>query len=161
MCVMFWSQKQQQGISGALWWSKAQKEGAKAVVVSAAIEAEVAMLESEEERSVFLNDLGLSETGLARVIRAGFSLLNLMTFFTIGPKEAHGWSVKQGAKAPQAAGVIHTDFERGFICAETVSAQDYIACNGEQGAKAQGKLRLEGRDYLVKDGDVFHFRFNV
>lgn len=145
----------------ALVEQKAQKEGAKAVVVSAAIEAEVAMLENEEEKNEFLKDLGLSETGLARVIRAGFSLLNLMTFFTIGPKEAHGWSVKQGAKAPQAAGVIHTDFERGFICAETVSAQDYIACNGEQGAKAQGKLRLEGRDYLVKDGDVFHFRFNV
>ncbi len=140
---------------------KAQKEGAKMVVVSAAIEAEVAMLESEEERSEFLKDLGLEETGLARVIRAGFSLLNLMTFFTIGPKEAHGWSVKQGSKAPQAAGVIHTDFERGFICAETVSAQDYIECKGEQGAKTQGKLRLEGRDYLVKDGDVFHFRFNV
>ncbi len=145
----------------ALVQEKAKKDGAEVVIVSAAIEAEVASLEDEEERKIFLSDLGLEETGLARVIRGAFQLLELMTFFTIGPKEAHGWSVKKGSKAPQAAGAIHTDFERGFICAETISADDYISCNGEQGAKTQGKLRLEGRDYLVKDGDVFHFRFNV
>ena len=145
----------------ALVQEKAKKDGAEVVVISAAIEAEVASLEDEEERKIFLRDLGLEETGLARVLRGAFHLLDLMTFFTIGPKEAHGWSVKKGAKAPQAAGVIHTDFERGFICAETISAEDYIVCNGEQGAKLQGKVRLEGRDYLVKDGDIFHFRFNV
>jgi GTP-binding protein YchF len=157
--------RESEAVTGNKWTKlveeKAKGEGAQVVIVSAAIEAEVASLEDEEERKIFLADLGLEETGLARVIRGAFNLLELMTFFTIGPKEAHGWSVKKGSKAPQAAGVIHTDFERGFICAETIAAQDYIACNGEQGAKTQGKVRLEGRDYLVKDGDVFHFRFNV
>jgi ribosome-binding ATPase len=130
-------------------------------ITSAAIEADVASLDSEEEKREFLQSLGLDETGLTRVIREGYALLNLITFFTIGPKEAHAWTVEQGAKAPQAAGTIHTDFERGFICAETISYEDYIAFQGEQGVKAAGKLRLEGRDYLVQDGDIFHFRFNV
>lgn len=134
---------------------------ARVVVISAAIEAEVAALDNAQEQQEFLESLGLKETGLKQVIREGYGLLNLLTFFTVGPKEAHAWTVHQGARAPQAAGVIHTDFERGFICAETVSCEDYIACQGEAGAKTAGKLRLEGRDYLVKDGDVFHFRFNV
>jgi ribosome-binding ATPase YchF (GTP1/OBG family) len=103
----------------------------------------------------------LKETGLKQVIREGYKLLDLLTFFTIGPKEARAWTTYKGAKAPQAAGEIHTDFERGFICAETISYEDYIDCNGEAGAKAAGKLRLEGRDYIVQDGDIFHFRFNV
>ncbi|MBY0502058.1 MAG: redox-regulated ATPase YchF [Alphaproteobacteria bacterium] len=140
---------------------RAAKEEARSVLISAAIEAEVASLESEEEKVEFLESLGLHETGLARVIREGHSLLNLITFFTIGPKEAHAWTVEKGAKAPQAAGEIHTDFERGFICAETISYEDYVAFQGEQGSKAAGKLRLEGRDYVVQDGDIFHFRFNV
>lgn len=139
----------------------AEKNGAQAVIISAAIEAEVASLDSAEEQQEYLESLGLKETGLKQVIKAGYQLLNLLTFFTVGPKEARAWTVYQGAKAPQAAGVIHTDFERGFICAETVSYEDYVACNGEQGAKLAGKLRQEGRDYLVKDGDIFHFRFNV
>jgi GTP-binding protein YchF len=130
-------------------------------IISAAIEAEVASLESDEEKLEFLQSLGLKETGLTRVIREGYSLLNLLTFFTVGPKEAHAWTAHKGSKAPQAAGVIHSDFERGFICAETTSYEDYVAYKGEQGAKAAGKLRLEGRDYVVQDGDVFHFRFNV
>jgi len=140
---------------------RAEKEGARVAIISAAIEAEVASLDSEEEKTEFLQSLGLNETGLTRVIREGYVLLHLLTFFTIGPKEAHAWTVDEGAKAPQAAGAIHTDFERGFICAETVSYEDYVAFQGEQGAKAAGKLRLEGRDYIVHDGDVFHFRFNV
>jgi GTP-binding protein YchF len=139
---------------------RARAEEAEAVVISAAIEAEVAQL-SPEDRRVFLHDLGLEETGLARVIRAGFKLLGLLTFFTVGPKEARAWTVRKGAKAPEAAGVIHTDFERGFISAETISYPDYVALGGEQGAKEAGKMRLEGRDYLVRDGDVFLFRFNV
>jgi GTP-binding protein YchF len=139
---------------------RAKAEGAEAVVISAAIEAEVAQL-APEDRRAFLHDLGLEETGLARVIRAGFKLLGLLTFFTAGPKEARAWTVRRGAKAPEAAGVIHTDFERGFISAETISYPDYVALGGEQGAKEAGKMRLEGRDYLVKDGDVFLFRFNV
>jgi GTP-binding protein YchF len=138
-----------------------QKQGAQAVIISAAIEAEVASLDSPQEQQEYLESLGLKETGLKQVIKAGYQLLNLLTFFTVGPKEARAWTVYQGAKAPQAAGVIHSDFERGFICAETVSYEDYMACNGEQGAKLAGKLRQEGRDYLVKDGDIFHFRFNV
>ncbi|MBP6950835.1 MAG: redox-regulated ATPase YchF [Alphaproteobacteria bacterium] len=141
--------------------ARADQEGSRMAITSAAIEADVASLDSEEEKREFLQSLGLDETGLTRVIREGYALLNLITFFTIGPKEAHAWTVEQGAKAPQAAGTIHTDFERGFICAETISYEDYIAFQGEQGVKAAGKLRLEGRDYLVQDGDIFHFRFNV
>jgi GTP-binding protein YchF len=140
--------------------ARAKAEGASSVVVSAAIEAELAQL-PEADRAEFLSSLGLSETGLARVIRAGYGLLHLITFFTAGPKEARAWTVHAGAKAPEAAGVIHTDFERGFICAETISYDDYLACNGEQGAKDAGKMRQEGRDYVVKDGDVMLFRFNV
>lgn len=139
----------------------ANKNGARAVIVSAAIEAEVAALESEEEQRGFLESLGLRETGLKQIIREGYKLLDLITFFTCGPKEARAWTTFKGAKAPQAAGEIHTDFERGFICAETISYDDYIACQGEAGAKAAGKLRLEGRDYVVQNGDIFHFRFNV
>ena len=139
---------------------RAKAENAEYVVVSAAIESEIIALDDEEKKE-FLSDLGLEEAGLSRMIRAGYSLLNLLTFFTAGPKEARAWTVRTGATAPNAAGVIHTDFERGFIRAETISYDDYIACNGEAGAKDAGKLRVEGSDYLVKDGDVFHFRFNV
>ncbi|MDJ0685911.1 MAG: redox-regulated ATPase YchF [Alphaproteobacteria bacterium] len=140
---------------------KAAAEGAEAVVISAAIEAEIAQLGSPEEKAEFLESLGLDETGLARVIRAGYTLLAQITFFTAGPKEARAWTVFDGASAPQAAGVIHTDFERGFIAAETIAYDDYVALGGEGGAKDAGKMRLEGRDYPVKDGDVMHFRFNV
>jgi hypothetical protein len=139
----------------------AKEQGASTVIISAAIEAEVAQLGSEEERVEYLSALGLEETGLSRVIRAGYSLLDLITFFTIGPKEAHAWTLPKGLKAPQAAGVIHTDFERGFIRAETISSEDFIACGGESGAKEAGKMRLEGKEYLVQDGDIFHFLFNV
>lgn len=139
----------------------AEKEGARVAIISAAIEAEVSSLEMEEDKKEFLESLGLEETGLARVIREGYSLLNLITFFTIGPKEARAWTVHKGAKAPQAAGEIHSDFERGFIRAETISAADYLALGGEHGAKTAGKLRLEGKEYVVQDGDVFHFLFNV
>jgi len=139
----------------------AAAEGAQAVVVSAKIEAELAEIEDAEEKAVFLDDLGLSEPGLNRVIRAAYRLLGLITFFTAGPKEARAWTVIDGATAPQAAGEIHTDFERGFICAETIAFDDYVSHNGEQGAKQAGRMRQEGRDYRVKDGDVFLFRFNV
>jgi len=141
--------------------AKAKAEGAMSVVISAAIESEVAQLTDEAERQEFLETLGLIETGLTRVIRAGYELLHLITFFTVGPKEAHAWTLPKGLKAPQAAGVIHTDFERGFIRAETIGYADFIACNGESGAKEAGKMRLEGKEYLVNDGDVFHFLFNV
>jgi ribosome-binding ATPase YchF (GTP1/OBG family) len=114
-----------------------------------------------DERLAFLEEMGLHETGLARVIRAGYDLLHLITFFTVGPKEARAWTVEKGARAPQAAGEIHTDFERGFIRAETIAYEDYIALNGEAGARDAGKLRQEGKDYVVKDGDVLHFKFNV
>lgn len=139
----------------------AKQKGDSAVIISAAIEAEVSSLESETDKIEFLNSLGLKETGLRQVIKAGYGLLNLLTFFTIGPKEARAWTVHQNSKAPQAAGAIHTDFERGFICAETIAYEDYVACQGESGARASGKLRQEGRDYITKDGDIFHFRFNV
>lgn len=140
---------------------RAKTEDAACVVVSAAIEAEVAHLGDPAEQRAFLETLGLVETGLTRVVRAGYALLDLLTFFTAGPKEARAWTVPRGAKAPQAAGVIHTDFERGFIRAETIAYTDFIACGGEQGAKDAGKMRVEGRDYVVRDGDVFLFRFNV
>ena len=141
-------------------FAKAAAEGAKAVIISAAIEAEIATMPAED-RADFLSDLGLEETGLARIIRAGYELLNLLTFFTAGPKESRAWTVDRGAKAPQAAGVIHTDFERGFIRAETIAYDDYVACGGESGAREAGKLRSEGKEYEVKDGDVLLFRFNV
>ncbi len=139
---------------------RAAAEGAEYVIISAAIESEIIALE-QAEKAEFLADLGLKEAGLARLIRTGYSLLDLLTFFTVGPKEARAWTVRLGATAPNAAGVIHTDFERGFIRAETISYDDYIACNGEAGAKESGKFRIEGADYNVVDGDVFHFRFNV
>ena len=139
----------------------AEAQGAAMVVISAAIEAEVAQLADEAEKREFLSSLGLAEPGLARVIRAGYGLLDLITFLTVGPKEAHAWTVAQGTKAPQAAGVIHTDFEKGFIRAETISYADFVACGGEQGAKEAGKMRLEGADYVIQDGDILHFRFNV
>jgi hypothetical protein len=139
----------------------AKKQGAAHVVISAAIEAEVALLADEAERKEFLEALGLEETGLARVIRSGYELLHLITFFTVGPKEAHAWTLSKGLKGPQAAGAIHTDFERGFIRAETISYADFIACGSEAAAKEQGKMRLEGKEYLVQDGDIFHFLFNV
>jgi len=139
----------------------AREQGAETVVISASIEAEVALLPDEADKREFLATLGLEEAGLARVIRAGYRLLDLVTFFTVGPKEAHAWTVRRGAKAPEAAGVIHTDFEKGFIRAETISYDDFVACGGEQGAKDSGKMRLEGAEYVVQDGDILHFRFNV
>ncbi|MHC8510197.1 MAG: redox-regulated ATPase YchF [Rhodospirillales bacterium] len=139
----------------------AAEQGAGAVVVSAKIESEVAALESAEEKAEFLAALGLSETGLARVIRAGYTLLDLITFFTAGPKEARAWTIPAGSGAPEAAGVIHTDFQRGFIAAETISYEDYTRLGGEQAAKDAGKMRQEGRNYTVHDGDVMLFRFNV
>jgi GTP-binding protein YchF len=141
-------------------FEKAAAEGARAVVVSAAIEAEIATLDPEE-RSAFLADLGLEETGLSRVIRTGYELLGLITFFTAGPKESRAWTVHRGAKAPEAAGEIHTDFERGFIRAETIAYADFVACGGEAGAKDAGKMRSEGKEYVVQDGDIMLFRFNV
>jgi ribosome-binding ATPase YchF (GTP1/OBG family) len=124
------------------------------------MEAQIADM-PDEDKKLFLDDLGMDEPGLNRVIRAAYGLLGLQTYFTAGPKEVRAWTVRAGATAPQAAGVIHTDFERGFIRAEVASYDDYVACGGEQGAKEAGKLRLEGKDYTVRDGDVIHFRFNV
>lgn len=138
---------------------KAKAEDAVCVIISAALEAEIAMLDDEEEQKEFLKDLGLGETGLGRVIRAGYDLLHLITYFTVGPKEARAWTVTKETKAPAAAGVIHTDFEAGFIRAETIAYDDYIDSNGENGAKDNGKMRLEGKEYVVVDGDVMHFRF--
>jgi GTP-binding protein YchF len=138
----------------------AAAEGAEVVAICAAIEAEIAVLD-DEDKTVFLEDLGFDEPGLNRVIRGGYKLLGLQTFFTAGPKEVRAWTTKVGATAPQAAGEIHTDFEKGFIRAETIAYGDYIAGNGEQGAKEAGRLRLEGKEYIVKEGDVMHFRFNV
>lgn len=139
----------------------AQEEGAQAVVISAQIESEIAMIEEDEERDEFLESLGLEEPGLDRLIHAGYDLLGLQTYFTSGPKETRAWTIRKGMTAPQAAGVIHGDFEKGFIRAETIAFDDYVACEGEQGAKDAGKMRAEGKDYIVKDGDVMLFRFNV
>ncbi|NJC04218.1 hypothetical protein GGQ97_000011 [Sphingomonas kaistensis] len=141
-------------------FAKAKAEGANAVVVSAAIESELTGMD-DADKLEFLAELGLTETGLARVIRAGYDLLHLITFFTVGPKEARAWTVERGAKAPQAAGAIHSDFERGFIRAETIAFDDYVALGGEAGARDAGKLRQEGKEYVVADGDVLHFKFNV
>jgi len=138
----------------------AAKEGAPVVPVSAAIESQIADM-PDEDKKLFLEDMGMEEPGLNRVIRAAYALLGLQTYFTAGPKEVRAWTVRAGATAPQAAGVIHTDFERGFIRAEVASYDDFVACRGELGAKEAGKLRLEGKDYTVRDGDVIHFRFNV
>ena len=140
--------------------ARAAAEGAGVVIVSAAIEAEVSLL-AEEDRREFLDGLGLQDSGLDRVIRAGYALLGLITYFTVGPKETRAWTVVRGTKAPQAAAVIHNDFERGFIACETIAYDDYVALKGEAGAKEAGKMRVEGRDYVVRDGDVLLFRFNV
>jgi ribosome-binding ATPase len=137
---------------------RAKTEGAASVVISAKIEAEIAVL-GREERADYLDAVGLQEAGLDRLIGAGYALLHLVTYFTAGPKEARAWTITQGTKAPQAAGVIHTDFEHGFIRAETIGYDDYVTCHGEAGARDAGKMRLEGKDYVVHDGDVMHFRF--
>ncbi|MGV6873372.1 redox-regulated ATPase YchF [Pseudochelatococcus sp. B33] len=139
-------------------FARAREEGAVAVVVSAKIESEIAVLPPDEQTE-YLDAIGLTEPGLNRVIRAGYGLLGLLTYFTIGPKEARAWTITAGTRAPQAAGVIHSDFEKGFIRAETVAYDDYVACKGEAGAREAGKFRLEGKDYVVSDGDVLHFRF--
>jgi GTP-binding protein YchF len=140
--------------------ARAKAEGTEAIVICAAIEAELATL-GPDEKVEYLSAIGLAEPGLNKVIGAGYSLLNLLTFFTVGPKEARAWTVHRGARAPEAAGAIHTDFERGFIRAETIAYDDFVALNGEQGAKDAGKMRSEGKEYVVADGDIFHFRFNV
>ena len=138
----------------------AARDGAKTVVISARIESEIALLEPEE-RAEFLETLGLQEPGLNRLIREAYKLLGLQTYFTVGPKEARAWTIHVGDTAPQAAGVIHTDFEKGFIRAETIAYEDYVKHRGEAGARDVGKMRQEGKDYVVKEGDVMHFRFNV
>jgi ribosome-binding ATPase len=138
----------------------AASQGAASVVISAAIEAEVSQLPADD-KAEYLGSMGLDEPGLNRVIRAGYALLNLITFFTVGPKEARAWTVRKGSRAPEAAGAIHTDFEKGFIKAETIAFDDYVALGGEAGCKEAGKMRMEGKEYLVLDGDIFHFRFNV
>lgn len=162
--VMYIANVDEDGVNGNEYVERvrahAQAEGAGVVVVCAAIEAEIAELDGEDKQA-FLEDLGLEEPGLDRVIRAGYELLGLQTYFTAGPKEVRAWTIRRGYTAPQAAGVIHTDFEKGFIRAEVTGYDDYVACNGEQGAKEAGKLRLEGKDYVVQEGDVMHFRFNV
>ncbi len=140
---------------------KAKAENAQCVFISAKIEEEIANLGSEEDKKEFLASLGLAETGLSKIIRAGHHLLGLATYFTVGPKEARAWTIRKNAPAPEAAGVIHTDFQKGFICAATISYGDYIAFNGEQAAKDAGKMRQEGKEYRVQDGDVIHFKFNV
>ena len=141
-------------------FDKAGVENCDAVIISGSIEAEIAMLDNDE-KTEFLKDLNLNESGLSRLIRAGFSLLDLITFFTIGPKESRAWTLKNNSTAPEAAGIIHTDFQKGFIRAETISCNDYLNLKSEQAAKDAGRMRVEGSDYIVKDGDVFHFRFNV
>ena len=141
-------------------FAKAAAEGARAVVISAAIEAEIAQMDAAD-RPEFLAELGLTETGLARVIRAGYDLLHLITYFTAGPKETRAWTIEKGTHAPAAAGVIHSDFEKGFIRAETIAYDDFVAFNGEAGAREHGKFRSEGKDYVVADGDILNFRFNV
>jgi hypothetical protein len=140
--------------------ARATKDGADAVVISAKIESEIALL-AEGDRAEFLETLGLEEPGLNRLIHHAYHLLGQQTYFTVGPKEARAWTVPVGATAPQAAGVIHTDFEKGFIRAETIAYDDYVRLGGEAGARDAGKMRLEGKDYLVRDGDVMHFRFNT
>jgi ribosome-binding ATPase YchF (GTP1/OBG family) len=138
--------------------ARAKAEGAVAVVVSAKIESEIAVM-AQADQAEFLEAVGLAEPGLNRVIRAGYDLLGLITYFTVGPKEARAWTITKGTRAPAAAGVIHSDFEKGFIRSETIAYPDYTALKGEAGARDAGKLRLEGKDYVVQDGDVLHFRF--
>ncbi|MGE0108604.1 MAG: redox-regulated ATPase YchF [Bdellovibrionales bacterium] len=140
---------------------RAKSEGTSCVIIAAAIESEVAALSTKEEKAEFLEALGLEESGLDKIIKAGYALLNLLTFFTVGPQEARAWTVRREATAPEAAGVIHTDFQRGFIKAETIDYNSFVDCKGESGAREAGKLRQEGKDYTVQDGDIFHFKFNV
>jgi ribosome-binding ATPase len=140
---------------------KAKEEGANCIWISAKIESEIALLDSKEEKQEFLESIGLSETGLGKLIKSGYDLLGLITYFTSGPKETRAWTIHSGLSAPQSAGVIHTDFEKGFIRAETIAYDDFIKYSGESGARDAGKLRLEGKEYIVKDGDIMHFRFNV
>ncbi|MDR1335140.1 MAG: redox-regulated ATPase YchF [Holosporaceae bacterium] len=139
----------------------ARSRNASVVLVSAAVEAEIALIQDKVERNEYLKSLGLEESGLDRVVRGGYGLLKLITFFTCGPEETHAWTAVAGSKAPAAAGIIHSDFERGFICAEVIGYDDYTSCCGEAKARAAGKMRLEGREYVISDGDVIHFRFNV
>ena len=150
---------------GNEWTAKvqamAEAQGSQTVVICASIESEIAQLDTEEEKGEFLETIGLSEPGLDRIISAGYQLLGLQTYFTCGPKEARAWTIRTGVKAPEAAGVIHTDFQKGFIRAEVIAYDDYVALNGEQGAKEAGKMRQEGKEYVVDDGDVILFRFNV
>lgn len=152
-------------ISGNMFTKKveefANSKHSSSVMISAAIESEIALIQNESEKNEYIQSLGLSESGLSRVIRGGYNLLDLITFFTVGPMEAHAWTTYKNSKAPTAAGVIHTDFEHGFICVETIAYDDYISYNGETGAKNSGKMRLEGKEYIVNDGDILHFRFNV
>jgi len=138
----------------------AAAQNAQSVVISAAIESDIAQMDDAGERKEFLETMGLSESGLDRIIRAGYELLGLQTYFTVGPKEARAWTIHKGFKAPQAAGVIHSDFEKGFIRAETIAYDDFVTLGGEAQAKEAGKMRSEGKEYVVKDGDVVHFRFN-
>ncbi len=140
---------------------KARNEGAKCVIISSKIEEEISQLDSEEDKIEFLKEIGLEETGLSKIIRAGYDLLSLKSYFTVGPKETHAWTFEDGILAPQAAGIIHTDFEKGFIRAEVISYNDYVTLGGETKAKEVGKMRLEGKEYKLSDGDVIHFRFNV
>jgi len=157
--------KESEAATGNEWTKKvaamAAAQGTTSVIISAAIESEIAQLPTDEEKMEFLSSLGLEEPGLNKIIRAGFGLLGLQTYFTAGPKEARAWTIRVGAKAPEAAGEIHTDFEKGFIKAEVIAFKDYVALKGEQGAKDAGKLRQEGKEYVVSDGDVILFRFNV
>jgi GTP-binding protein YchF len=162
--VLYIANVDERGLRDSPWLPKlraiAEREGSEVIPVCAASEAEIAQLDAAD-RQAFLSDLGLEEPGLNRIIRAGYRLLGLRTFFTAGPKEVRAWTIRAGATAPEAAGTIHTDFQRGFIRAELASFDDYVGCGGEQGAKEAGKWRLEGRDYIVQDGDVILFRFNV
>lgn len=157
--------REEDAARGNEWTKKvetlAAAEGAQAVVICASIESEIAQLDTEAEKAEFLETMGLTEPGLNRIIRAGYELLGLQTYFTAGPKEARAWTVRKGAKAPEAAGVIHTDFQKGFIKAEVIAFDDFVRLNGEQGAKDSGKMRQEGKEYVLSDGDVILFRFNV
>ncbi len=161
---MFVCNLKEHELAGNKYWQSveefAKNNNFKAIKICAQIEADVAGLDTEEEKQEFIQQIGLQETGLSQIIRSSYELLDLISFFTVGPKECHAWTVKKGSNAPKSAGVIHTDFEKGFIRGETIAYEDYINFNGEDGAKNAGKLRLEGKDYITKDGDVFHFRFN-
>ena len=139
----------------------AEEEGAKTLIIGAAIEADIAELDAAEEREMFLSDIGLEEPGVAKLIRTAYDLLNLQTYFTAGEKEVRAWTISKGVTAPQAAGVIHTDFEKGFIRAEVIAYEDFVSYDSEVAVKEAGKLSVEGKEYVVADGDVMHFRFNV